>query len=96
MFKRLQEKWKVSGLQFFLILCTFALGGSATGWLSKKIMNHAGITEDWWWAVIYILLVTALWPVTVIAISIPFGQFRFFKNYIKKLGVRLGFIKEHK
>jgi len=31
----LQEKWKVSGFRLVLILCTFAIGGSATGWLGK-------------------------------------------------------------
>jgi hypothetical protein len=39
------------------------------------------------------LLVTALWPLMVLAISIPFGQFRFFRSYIKKLGEKMGFLR---
>ena len=90
MFERLQKKWKVGGLQLFLILCTFAIGGSATGFVGKKIMNALNIQQDWIWAIIYILLITILWPLMVIIISIPFGQFRFFSGYIKKLGAKLG------
>lgn len=90
MFDRLQKKWKVGGLQLFLILCTFAIGGSATGFAGKKIMNALSIQQDWLWAIIYILLVTLIWPMMVLIISIPFGQFRFFNSYIKKLGAKMG------
>ena len=85
MFERLQKKWKVNGLQLALILCTFTIGGSATGFVGKKIMNALSIGQDWLWAVIYILLVTLIWPLMVIIVSIPFGQFRFFNAYIHKL-----------
>jgi type IV secretory pathway component VirB8 len=93
MLKRLRNKWKVSGFQFFLIISTFAIGGSATGWASKKIMNLLNVSEDWYWSILYILLVTILWPVMVVLISIPLGQFKFFKNYIHKLGQKLGIIR---
>lgn len=96
MFERLQKKWKVNGLQLALILCTFTIGGSATGFVGKKIMNALSIGQDWLWAVIYILLVTLLWPLMVIIISIPFGQFRFFNAYIHKLGQKMGVIREKK
>ena len=36
MFEQLQKKWKVNGFQLTLILCTFAIGGSATGFAGKK------------------------------------------------------------
>jgi hypothetical protein len=93
MFSRLQEKWKVSGLRLVLILCTFAIGGSATGWLGKTIMNLLAIQQDWLWAVVYIVLITLLWPLMVLLISIPFGQFNFFRNYIRKLGEKLNFLR---
>ncbi len=94
MFEGLQKKWKVSGGQLLLILCTFAIGGSATGFVAKKVMNALSIGQDWLWAVIYIILVTIIWPLAVVIISIPFGQFRFFKNYIKKIGEKMGLIKK--
>jgi len=96
MFEGLQKKWKVNGLQLTLILCTFAIGGSVTGFVGKKIMNALAIGQDWLWAVIYIVLVTLLWPLMVILISIPFGQFRFFSAYIRKLGLKMGVIKDKK
>jgi hypothetical protein len=93
MFKKLREKWKVGPFQLTLILCTFACGGSATGWVAKKIMNGFSLEQDWLWATLYILLVTLLWPLMVLVISIPFGQFRFFKSYIRKLGSKMGFLR---
>jgi hypothetical protein len=90
MFERLQQKWKVSGLQLALIIATFALGGSLTSYAGKKIMNLFAVQQDWLWAIIYILLVVILWPLAVIIISIPLGQFSFFIKYIKKIGAKFG------
>ena len=90
MFNRLRQKWKVSGLQLALIIATFAIGGSMTGYVAKKIMNLFSISQDWLWAIIYILLITILWPLAVLVISIPFGQFSFFSRYIRKIGEKLG------
>ena len=96
MLKRLQEKWKVNALQLVLILCTFAIGGSLTGWVGKKIMNTLAIGPDWIWGVAYIILITIIWPMAVIIVSIPFGQFSFFIKYIRKIGVKMGLIKSGK
>lgn len=93
MFEKLQKKWKVNGWQLALILCTFAIGGSATGFAGKKVMNVLQIQQDWLWAVVYILLITIIWPMAVLIVSIPFGQFHFFIKYIRKLGIKLGLIK---
>jgi hypothetical protein len=93
MFEKLRKKWKVNVLQLVLILCTFAIGGSLTGYAGKKIMNILPIEADWLWAIIYIVLVTLIWPFMVILVSIPFGQFRFFINYTRKLGQRMGLIR---
>jgi polyferredoxin len=93
MFDRLRKKWKVGGLQLALILITFTIGGSLTGFAGKKIMNLLDVQLDWLWAIIYILLVTIIWPMVVVVVSIPFGQFRFFMNYIRKMGEKMGFVK---
>jgi len=90
MFDRLQKKWKVSGGRLALILCTFAIGGSATGFVGKKIMNALAVQQDWLWAVIYIVLITLIWPLAVLLVSIPFGQFSFFSKYIRKIGEKMG------
>jgi len=93
MFERLQKKWKVSGLQLTLIILTFAIGGSFTGYVAKKIMNVLPVMQDWLWAVVYILLITIIWPLAVLIVSIPFGQFSFFSRYIKKIGIKMGLIR---
>ncbi|HRO70440.1 MAG TPA: hypothetical protein PK951_08670 [Chitinophagaceae bacterium] len=90
MFDRLQKKWKVNGLQVILILCTFAIGGSLTGYVGKLVMNLLNIEQRAIWIIIYILIVTLIWPLAVLLISIPFGQFRFFTGYLKKMGRRMG------
>src|SRR6185503_13097741 len=96
MFEKLRQKWKVGVFQLVLILFTFAIGGSLTGFAAKKIMNWLSIEADWLWAIIYILLITIIWPIMVLIISIPFGQFRFFSNYTRKLGQKLGLIRSQK
>src|SRR4030095_5994303 len=92
MFKRLQQKWKVGPVQIILILTCFAIGGSLTGYLAKKIMNLLAIEQDWLWAVIYIILLSVIWPLAVIITSIFFGQLRFFSGYVRRLGKRMGIV----
>lgn len=93
MFTKLKEKWKVNNLRLVLIIFTFAFGGSMTGFVSKKIMNLLSVQTDWLWAIIYILLITIIWPLMVLLVSIPLGQFRFFSAYTHKLVQKLGLIK---
>jgi formyltetrahydrofolate-dependent phosphoribosylglycinamide formyltransferase len=93
MFNKLSQKWKVSSLKLTLIILTFAIGGSATGYVAKKIMNVLAIHHDWLWTIIYILLIILIWPIAVLIISIFFGQFRFFSGYIKRIGIRMGLVK---
>jgi formyltetrahydrofolate-dependent phosphoribosylglycinamide formyltransferase len=94
MFQKLRQKWKVSGPQLALIIITFAIGGSATGFVGKKIINALPIHQDWLWTLVYILLVTIIWPVAVVIISIFFGQYKFFSGYVLRLGMKIGIVKE--
>jgi uncharacterized membrane protein YwzB len=85
MFEKLQKKWKVNTTQLFLILCTFALGGSACGYLGRKVLKALSIDNDIIYIFAYVIAITLLWPVCVLIISIPLGQFSFFSNYLKKI-----------
>lgn len=96
MFEKLQKKWKVQGWQLMLILCTFALGGSLTGYASRRLMIFFGIETDWLWILVYIIMVTLLWPIAVLLVSIPLGQFSFFINYLKKMGRRMRIVSAAK
>ena len=93
MLERLQKKWKVSALRVVLIILTFAIGGSLTGYVGKRLMNMLDIDQKWLWVIIYILIVTILWPVAVLLVSVFFGQFRFFTGYLKKVGTRMGMLR---
>jgi len=90
MFKKLQQRWKVNSLNLLLVICTFAVGGSLCGWLGRKILLYTGLEKNGLWVFLYILLITLLWPLCVLLVSIPLGQFRFFRNYIAKIFRRLG------
>ncbi len=90
MFKKLQDKWKVSSWRLLLILITFAVGGSLTGYVGKKIMSFTGIDAAGIYIPVYIIVVTLVWPVMVIVVSVFTGQFVFFKEYLKKMGRRMG------
>ncbi len=94
MFKRLQEKWKVSALRVLLIIATFAIGGSLTGYAGRKLLDGIGVERGAGWIIIYILIVTVLWPVSVLLVSVLTGQFRFFSGYIGKIGSRVGLGKK--
>jgi uncharacterized membrane protein YwzB len=89
MFEKLQNKWKVTALQLFLILCTFALGGSACGYLGRRILKFLQIENDAIYIFAYVFVITLLWPICVVIVSIPLGQFKFFKNYLAKIKNRM-------
>ena len=90
--KAITKKWKVNALQLILIICTFAIGGSLTGYAGRKLMNILQIEQGWLWVLIFIFLVTLLWPLAVILVSIPMGQYPFFIKYIRKVGRRVGIV----
>jgi hypothetical protein len=92
MLKRLEQKWQVSPLRIVLIIVCFALGGSLTDYAAKKIMDLFSVRQDWVWVIIYILLITIIWPLAVIIVSIFFGQLKFFAGYVKRIGVKLGIV----
>ena len=92
MFDRLKQRWKVNAVQLALILITFAIGGSLTGYAGRKLMNLFSIEKNWLWIVLYILIICLLWPLAVLLVSIPFGQYKFFIKYIKKIGARIGLV----
>jgi folate-dependent phosphoribosylglycinamide formyltransferase PurN len=85
MFEKLKQHWKVNGLNLILIISTFALGGSLCGYAGRKLLALTNMDKGFLWVVLYILLVTLLWPVAVLLVSIPLGQFLFFKKYIGKV-----------
>lgn len=88
--QRMRLKWNVKNeWQVVIILIIFALGGSLCGFLGKKFLGLLAVENGLGKTVLYILLVTLLWPFCVLLISIPFGQFSFFRSYIARMGRRI-------
>jgi len=90
MLEKLKARWKVNGVNLVLIIATFALGGSLCGWAGRRLLLLTGLEKGITWIVLYILLITLLWPLCVLLISIPLGQFAFFKRYIQRIGRKFG------
>jgi len=86
---KLQQKWGVGQVQFWLIMTTFALGGSLSGYLNKQILNLVFLEKNAAYWLIYPLLLTILWPFSVILVSFVTGQFTFFKGYLGRIWSRL-------
>jgi hypothetical protein len=86
MFKKLKQKWKVDNIQLFLIFCVFAVTGTTTAYIARKITSWLDLDSGsiWYW-LLKIAVIIFGYQVLIIIISIPFGQFRFFWNYEKKI-----------
>jgi len=85
MFQRLKEKWNVTWWQFALIFCTFALGGSLCGYAGRKLLDILQVHEAIIRVPLYIILITLLWPLCVLIISLPLGQWNFFWKYVGRI-----------
>ena len=85
MLNKLQQRWKVNGINLLLIIATFALGGSLCGYAGRRVLLLSGMDKGLLWVICYILLLTILWPICVLLVSIPLGQFSFFSRYIARI-----------
>ncbi len=90
-FVRLKNKWHLKSMtQLVLILVTFSIGGSICGLLTGEIMKMSSMSlkSPLWW-VSYVVLASIIWPLCVYVISFFFGQQKFFKGYLVKMGNRM-------
>ena len=72
-----------------LILITFAVAGSATGYVGKLLMSYLHIRIVWLYIIIYVLAITLIWPLMVITMSMIFGQYPFFRSYLGRMRQRI-------
>jgi folate-dependent phosphoribosylglycinamide formyltransferase PurN len=89
MFTKLKTKWKVNWWQFALIFTTFALGGSLCARAGNWLLSFAVSEKNVLYWILYVPLITILWPLCVLLISIPLGQFTFFSNYLKRIWYKI-------
>ena len=86
---KLQRKWGLGPVQFWLVIATFALGGSLSGRLCSYLLKMVIVEKNWAFWLVYPLLLTILWPFSVIFVSFFTGQFSFFRGYLGRVGSRL-------
>jgi hypothetical protein len=94
MFENLKKKWKVDNRQLILILCTFAVTGTLTAYISRGITSWVGFTDETFWGWKFILRLSIL--LFGYQVIILIGQFRFFWNYEKKILQWMGVMKKSK
>ena len=94
-FKKLETKWVVKyKWEMIRIFLVFAITGSSSVFISKPIMKLIGITKEnlnvvvYW--ILYIIIGLIFYQVLLISIAWIFGQYTFFKNFLKRLAKRLG------
>ena len=90
MFEKLKKHWGVNGFNLVLILITFACGGSLCGYTARRLLLLINIEKGFIWILVYLLTATIIWPFAVLLVSVPFGQFNFFKGYLNKIKNRMG------
>ncbi len=96
MFDKLKKKWKVNNLDLILILCVFAITGTTTAYISRYITNWVGLTAEsplWQRAGLRGLILIFGYQIIILLVSIPFGQFKFFWNYEKKILRKMKILK---
>jgi energy-coupling factor transporter transmembrane protein EcfT len=99
MFENLKKKWKVDNRQLILILCTFAVTGTLTAYISRGITSWVGFTDETFWGWKFLLRFCILlfgYQVIILIVSFFFGQFSFFWNYEKKILQWMGVMKKAK
>ena len=97
MFNRLKQKWKVSTTQLILILCTFAVTGTLTAYISRSITLWVGFDDNtfWLWKLLLRLFILVFgYQFIILVVAFFFGQFNFFWNYEKKILRYLGIGKK--
>jgi formyltetrahydrofolate-dependent phosphoribosylglycinamide formyltransferase len=98
MFRRLQQKWKVSSKQFILILCVFAITGTLTAYISKAITSWVGFNEQTSWTLklsLRLLILVFGYQAILLFVALLFGQFSFFWKYERKILERMRILKKN-
>lgn len=95
MLNKLKQHWEVQTKELILILCTFAVTGTLTAWLSKKVAEWLFLDKyglAWWISKIVVLIFG--YQVIILIVGFCFGMFSFFWKYEKKILARFGFFKK--
>ena len=87
---KIKRRWEIkSNRQLLIIFLVFWITGSLAAWISKPILEFIGLKEiaisAWAYWPIRIIIVFPLYQILLLIIGTIFGQYKFFKNFIKKM-----------
>ena len=87
---KIKIKWKIkSNFQLLIIFLVFGVTGSTAAWISKPILDFTGITQatisSWVYWPIRIIIIFPLYQTLLLIFGAIFGQYNFFKNFVKKM-----------
>ena len=87
---KIKRRWEIkSNRQLLIIFLVFGITGSLAAWISKPILEFIGLKETtisaWAYWPIRIIIVFPLYQILLLIIGTIFGQYKFFKNFIKKM-----------
>ena len=87
---KIKRRWEIkSNRQLLIIFLVFGITGSIAAWVSKPILEFIGLKEAtisaWAYWPIRIIIVFPLYQILLLIIGTIFGQYKFFKNFIKKM-----------
>ncbi len=101
--KKLKERWQIkSNFQLAVIFVVFAINGSLSAKIGQLLMNLFGLNKEnlnlIFYYLIFIIIVTLIYPFLLIANGFIFGQFVFFFLFSRKMlkSIGLGFIFDSK
>ena len=94
--EKLKKRWGLtSNFQVLLIIIVFSINGSFAAWIARPATNLIGLdsetTSPWLFWPVRILLVFAIYQITLPLVGFCFGQYNFFWNFTKKMLSRIGF-----
>jgi len=94
--EKLKQRWGVkSNLDIVLIFIAFSINGSFAAFIARPLMHLIGLdsetTVGWVFWPIRIVLVFAVYQITLPMVGWCLGQFKFFWAMEKKMLKRIGF-----
>lgn len=92
----MQQKWGISGTQFWVIFIAFGLTGTTTAIITRYITQWIGFTAEtfWVWKILLRIFILVFgYQVILLGFGAILGQWNFFWKYEKKLLQKLGFMK---
>ncbi|HSG68746.1 MAG TPA: DUF6787 family protein [Bacteroidales bacterium] len=88
-FTRFKTKWKIkSNKQFWLIMGAFAITGTSILFTKPLLFDFFGIDGDLHivpYSILYLIIITPVYFVTLLVIGSLLGQYRFFNKFILKM-----------